>query len=166
MIGAASFSHPYLCIQPPLKSLPKIHFCTSVNFLLPITPLLVRKIILTISTNTLFLYNSVILYLLIFTSNLLNNLHQKYFPTSTIESVQAASMDQEARNSCESWHCFNISPSSMDNDNKVHNGWLLIAQAQKIGVLPRLPPYPANTITRTHIPLETSCIASFSSILI
>ena len=100
MIGAYSFSQPHLCIQPPLKSLPKIRFSTSVNFSLPIPPLLVHKIILTIPTNTPFLYTSVILHLLISAYNLPNNLHQKYLPASADESIQAASRDQKARKSC------------------------------------------------------------------
>ena len=52
MLGAPSFSEPYLYKQPPLQSSPKIHSSTSFNFHLPIPPLLVRKFILTVLTNT------------------------------------------------------------------------------------------------------------------
>ena len=58
MVGAPSFSQPILWIQPPLQSLPRISSSSSVNFHFPISPLLAYKIILTIPTNTLFLYNS------------------------------------------------------------------------------------------------------------
>ena len=108
MVGASSFSQSYLCIQPPLQSTPKISFSTSVNFHLPNPPLLVHKIILTIHTNTPLLSTAVILHLLIFAYNHPNNLHQKYFPTSSTEPIQAVSRDQEARKSCEYWRCFNL----------------------------------------------------------
>ena len=52
VVGAYSFSQPYLRIQPPLQSPSKIRFSSSVNFHLPIPPLLVHKIILTIPNNT------------------------------------------------------------------------------------------------------------------
>ena len=48
MAVATSFSQPYLYIQPLQKSPSKICSSTSVNFLLPIPPLLVHKIVLTI----------------------------------------------------------------------------------------------------------------------
>ena len=64
MVGAFSLSQPYLCIQPPLQSLPKIRCSTSVNFHLPIPPLLFKKMILTIPTNAHFLYASAIFYFL------------------------------------------------------------------------------------------------------
>ena len=57
MVGAPSFSQPYLCIQPPLQSPPKIRSSTPDTFHLPIPLLLVRKIILTIPTKTPFLYD-------------------------------------------------------------------------------------------------------------
>ena len=97
MVGAPSFLEPILCIQSPQK----ISFSTSANFHLPTLSFLVQKIILAIPTNTPFLDISVILNLLIFAYNLPANLHQKYFPTSVIESIQAASRDQEAWKSFE-----------------------------------------------------------------
>ena len=54
MVCALSFPQPYLCIQPPLQSPPKIRYPTSVNFNFLILPLLVHKIILIIPTNTHF----------------------------------------------------------------------------------------------------------------
>ena len=45
MVGALSFSQPFIISN-------KFHSATSNNFHLPIPPLLVRKIILTNSTNT------------------------------------------------------------------------------------------------------------------
>ena len=50
-----------------------------VNFHLPILPLLVHRIIFAVPTNSLFLYTSTILHLLIFGYSHPNNLHQKYF---------------------------------------------------------------------------------------
>ena len=80
MVGSPSFSQPYLCIQPPLQSPPKIFSSTLVNFHLPIPPLLFNKIILTTSTNTPFIYATAIFHLPIFGYNHPSNLHQKYFP--------------------------------------------------------------------------------------
>ena len=51
-------SQSYLCIQPSLQSPPKFGFSTLDNFHLPIPPLLVCKIILTIPTKTRFPYTS------------------------------------------------------------------------------------------------------------
>ena len=80
-----AFSQPYLRMQPTLQSPPKIRSSTSFNSHLPILPLLVHKIVLTIPTNNSFLYTSAISHLPLFSYNHLNNLHQKYFPTSTME---------------------------------------------------------------------------------
>ena len=49
------FSQPCLCLQPPLKSSPKICYPTSANFHLLIPSLLVHEFIRTIPTNTPFL---------------------------------------------------------------------------------------------------------------
>ena len=66
----------YLYITLPLQSPPKIRSFTSVNFYLPIPPLLVHKIILTTPNTTPFLYTSAIFHLPIFAYN-----HtQKCFP--------------------------------------------------------------------------------------
>ena len=58
----------------------KTLFSTSVNFHLPIPPLLFNKIILTIPTNTPFIYTAATFYLPVFAYNDFSNLHQKYFP--------------------------------------------------------------------------------------
>ena len=80
MVSAPSFSQPYLCIQPPLQSQPKIWSSTSANFHLPILALLFNKIILTIPTNTRYLYTSALFHLPIFTYKHPSNQHKKYFP--------------------------------------------------------------------------------------
>ena len=54
---------PSLCVQPPLQFWPKIRSSTLVNFYLPIAIWLGLKIILTIPTNTPFVYTSAILHL-------------------------------------------------------------------------------------------------------
>ena len=54
VVGAPSFSEPYLFKQPPLQSPPKIR-SSSVNFHLPTLPLLIHKFILAILTNASFL---------------------------------------------------------------------------------------------------------------
>ena len=80
MVCAPSLSQPYLCIQPPLYSPPRILSSTSVNFYLPIPSALVHKTILTIPSNTSFFYTSAIFHLPIFAYNHPNSLDQKYFP--------------------------------------------------------------------------------------
>ena len=79
MVSAPSFSQPYLCIQPMLQYPPKNRSSTSVNFHLPIPPLLVHKIILTISTNIPFFSASAVFHLPLFAYNHPNNPHQKIF---------------------------------------------------------------------------------------
>ena len=88
MVGASLFSQPCLCIQPPLKSLPKIRSSTSVNFHLPISPLLAHKIIFTIPANIPFHYTSAVFHFPIFAYNHPSNLHQNIFPTSVISPIQ------------------------------------------------------------------------------
>ena len=51
MVGAPLFSQSSMCMQPPQQSPRKTHSFTSVNFHLPIPPLLDNKIIFTIPTN-------------------------------------------------------------------------------------------------------------------
>ena len=80
VVDAPSLSWLYLCIQPTLQSPPNICSSISVGFYLPISPLLIHKIILTISTYTPFLYTSAIFQVSIFTYNHANNPHQKHFP--------------------------------------------------------------------------------------
>ena len=79
MVGFSSFSQPYSCIQQLLQSPPKTLSSTSGNFYLPIPPLLFNKIILTIPTNTPFLYAAAIFHLTVFAYNHPGYLHQPYF---------------------------------------------------------------------------------------
>ena len=58
-----------MCIQPSLQSPTKTRCSTSVNFHLPIPPLLLNKTIYTILTNTPFLCTSSIFYYPIFAYN-------------------------------------------------------------------------------------------------
>ena len=96
-------------------------------------PLLVHKIILAIPTNTPFLYTSTVfsLYLPIFPHDHPSNPHQKYFSYLNHLVNSSCVKGQGARESCDDWHCFNLSflPQSMDSH------CFLIAHAQKIGVL-------------------------------
>ena len=64
----------------PLQSPPKIRSSTSANFHLLILLLIVHKIVLSIPTNSSFLYTSAIFHLPIFAYYHPNNLHQKCFP--------------------------------------------------------------------------------------
>ena len=125
MVGAYSFSQPHLCVQPRLRSPPKIRFSTC------------SQIILTIPTNTPFLYTPVILHLLIFAYNLPNNLHQKYFLLLSMSQFRLCQRTRKlgvlARN--DTVLVPHLLPQSMDSDNRTHNHWLLIAQAQQIGIL-------------------------------
>ena len=84
MVGAPSLSQLYLCIQIPLQSPPKLRSSTSVNSYLPIPPLLIHKIILTIPTNTLFLYTSVIFYPLFLRTTIPTIYTKNVFATSVI----------------------------------------------------------------------------------
>ena len=127
MIGAPSFSQSILWIQPTRQCLPRNSSSSSVNFHFPISPLLVQIIILTIPTNTPFLYNSAIFHFPLFAYKHTNNLHQKYFP-SNILPIQAASRDQGVMEYCENWHCFNLSllPKSMDSHSRAHSQSLIL----------------------------------------
>ena len=87
--------HPYLFTKSSLQSPLTLPSSKPQQFF---TSLFLRTIILTIYTKNI-------------------------FPTSTIELIQAASRDQGARESCEDWHCFNLSllPLSMGSYNRAHN---------------------------------------------
>ena len=162
-----------------LQSLPTNSSSSSVNFHFPISPLLVHKIILTIPFNTRFLYNSAIFHHPLFAYNHPKNLHQKYFPTSNVMSIQAASRYQEVREYWEDWHCL-ISPFFLKVWTVIagltHNHWFFITQTQKIDMLQvwqtiqsafshtlNLFSLSTNTTTRTHISLKTICLIWFSS---
>ena len=56
-----------------------------------------------------------------------NYLYQKYFPCLNhfinTSAIKAESRDQEPRETCEYWHCFNLSllPKIMEGDSRAHN---------------------------------------------
>ena len=175
MVGAPYFSQTYLYILST-KSPLKVNSSISANFYIPISPLLVRKTIFAIPTNTRFVYTPAIFHFPIFTySHPCSPYTKNIFPNSAMGSL-------------DDWLCFNLSllPWSMDRDKRAHNHWFLVAQAQKIDVLqvvvshedpcnqngkPSNPPslipltcchhfhcLVVNTSTRTKICLETSCL--------
>ena len=113
MIGAPSFSQPYLCIQLALQSPQKIRSSTLVNLHFSIPSLFVHIIIFTTSTSTPFLYTLSISYLLIFGYSHPNNLHQKHFPY--LNHLVNSGCLKGTLGSTEDWHCFNLSllPQSM-----------------------------------------------------
>ena len=80
MLGALLFQQPCLYMPPHLQSPSIILSPTSSIIHLPISPLLVHKIILRIPTNTPFLDNSLFFYFSSFAYSQPYNLHQKYFP--------------------------------------------------------------------------------------
>ena len=153
------------------------------------SPLFVHKIILVIPTNTPFYNSTTVFSPPCFLQTTIPKIYtENNFPTSDIYPIQAEAKEQETREFCEDWYCFNLSfvTQSMENDSRAHNRWLLIAQAQKIDVLVfdedacnrndklfnppshtlnplSLLPYPTNTITRTRIPKENSYLTLFSS---
>ena len=90
MVGAPSFSQPYLCIQPTLQSASKTSYSSSVNFHLPISPLLFHKVVLTVSTNTPFLHTSATFHLNLFAYYHPNDIVQKIFSQYLIMMAQAA----------------------------------------------------------------------------
>ena len=78
--GCFSFIFTTLLVHTTtLQSPPKIFSSTLINFYLPIPPVLFNKIILTIPTNTPFLYAAGIFHLPIFAYNHPCSLYQKYF---------------------------------------------------------------------------------------
>ena len=106
--------HTGSTINHNLQSPPKIHSCTSFNFHLLIPSLLVtcHKIILTISTNTLFLYTSGIFHLLILGTTI--SIIYRTIPQSReIECfvrTDTVLISRLRRQSCEVWDCFNLLP--------------------------------------------------------
>ena len=93
---------------------------TSVNFYIPIPPLIFHKIILTLPTNPLTLPSSIPLRVL---TSLFLRITKNIFATLTISPIQSASRNQGARKSCDEWHYFNLPllPQSMDSDNTAHS---------------------------------------------
>ena len=131
MVVAVLFSWPFLCIQPPLQSPPKICPPTSAFFCLTVPPLLVPKIILIISTNTLLLSTSAIVLLPTFAYSRPYNLHYKLFPYFSNLSNLDCVKGPLSEGVCGDWHCFNPSllPQSIDWDSRAHNHWFLITSS-------------------------------------
>ena len=128
MLGAPSFSQPILWIQPTLQSLQR-NSSSSVNFHFPISPLLVHKIILTIPTNTPFLYNSVIFHHPFFAYNYPNNPHQKYF--TYLKQFSNSGCVKVQRNYGVLWGLtlFNLSLQSIDGDKRTHSQSLILSRS-------------------------------------
>ena len=55
------------------------------------------------------LYTSAIFTSLFLRTTIPTFYNKNILPTSAISSIQATSRDQRARESCEEWHCFNLS---------------------------------------------------------
>ena len=192
MVGALSFPQPYLCLQPLLQSPAKIRSPILVNFHLHIPTLLVNKIIFTIPTNTPFLYTSAIFYLPIFAYSNPYNLYQKcfsYLSHVANSGFVKRPMSKEVLwglKLVDNWHCFSLSLLHQSIDREVQTGltitdslsllipcrlwWRYLHSEWKtiqstFPVTRNLFPlilYPTNTITRTQIPLWTSCLTWFS----
>ena len=178
-----------MCIQPPLQSPPKICFSTSVNYHLPIPLLLVHKIIHTNPVNTTFLYTSAIFHLPIFAHNHPSNLYQIYFPYLSHLANLGCVIGTRELESPVMTDTLWISPSFLKiwtviiritiTDSLLHRlrklgsslWWrCLPSELETIqSIFPHnlnllsLFPYLTNTITRTQILLETSCLTWFSS---
>ena len=135
--NASSFSQSCLCIQLSLQSPPKIHSSTSLNFRLPITSLILNKIILTSPTNTFFLYTAAIFHFSIFTYNHFGDLHLKLFLYLSHLANSGCVKEPKSLESCEEWHYFNLSllPQSIESDKRAHKHLFLIINSQKIAAL-------------------------------
>ena len=96
-----SFTCAYNHLHQPLEFLPEILSSTSVNLQLLIFLLRVQKIILTIPTNTPFLYTSGIFHVPFLRTTIPTIYAKNVISTSAIWPVQAASRDQWAKESCE-----------------------------------------------------------------
>ena len=121
MVGAPSFSQPILWIQATLQSLPWNSSFSSVNFHFPISPLQ--------STLTLCSYITQLLFISLLLRTTIPTIYTKnIFRTSNIFPIQATSRDQEVREYCENWHCFDLSllPQSTDNDSRAHSQSLIL----------------------------------------
>ena len=176
MVYTLSFSQLCLCIQPSLPSLqssPKIRSPTSAILDLPISSLLVHKIILTTPTNTPFLYTSAVFLPPIFAYGHPYNLHQKYFPylshLANSGMLKGPPVSKGVLWGLTLFWSLSLLTQSIEKDNRAHNHWFLIAKSlwwrclqsewktiQSIFFftlnLLSLIPYPTNIITRTQIP--------------
>ena len=120
--------------NPPIQTPPKFFLA---NSHLPILPLIVHEIILTMPNKTPFFYSPALFHLSIFAYSDPYNLHQKYFHYLSYLANSGCVKGPIIRKSCEYWHCFNfcLYPQSIDRGHKSHDHWFLIAKAQKIDVL-------------------------------
>ena len=120
-------------MQPPLKSPPKIHSSTSVNFHHAVSPLLFKKSSLRFPLTLRFSIPQQFFTSLFFRTTIPATYTKNIFPTPAIQQTQAME-------SWEEWQCFNLSflSLSMNSENRAHNHWFLIGQAQKIGVLQKV----------------------------
>ena len=179
MISATSFSQSILWIEPTLQALPRNSSSSSVNFRFPISLLLVQKIILTIPTNTPFIYITQQFFTSLFLHTTIATIYTKNIsPTLNIPyQLRLRQGSRGVMEYCENWHCFNLSllPQSMIViAGLTHNHWFFIAQTQKIDILQvwhTIKSTFSNTINlfslllcltnitaRTNIPLEISCL--------
>ena len=175
LVVAPSFSKPYLCIKPMLQSPPNYSSSTSVRFHLP--PLLNHKIILTIPTNTPFLYTSAIFH----------HFLRTIIPTIYTKGISLSQPFHQFRlcqGTRELGHCVNlplVKVWTVITGLTITDSLLLrIIQLgycrcgksfHPPSLIPSnllsLLPYPTNTTARTRISLETSCLIWFKfSILI
>ena len=115
------------CMQPPLKS--PLNF-SSANYRLPIPPLTVHKIILTIPFNTYVFCTSALFLPPYFCV-------QQFLMVFSLPLPYTQFRDQSAREPFEDWLRLNfcLLSQSINREIRAHNQWLLITQAQKIGVL-------------------------------
>ena len=114
IVGALPFWQLYLWIQQPLESPQNIRSRFSAIFPHHIPPLLIHKIILTIPTNTPFVYTDHFFASLFLPAAILAIYTKVIFLNSVLYPIKAASRDQGARESfeewdCFNWHCFNLS---------------------------------------------------------
>ena len=128
MVGAPSFSQPILLIQLTLQSLPRNSSSSSVTFHFCISTLLVPKIILTIPTNTSFLYNSAIFHLPLFAYNNSNNIRQKYFPYLKQFANSGCIKVTGSQGVLWGLTLFNLSllPQSVESDSRAHSKSLIL----------------------------------------
>ena len=127
--GRFSFIFTILLVHATTPTIStKILFSTSVNFHLPIPPLCFTKIILTIPTNTPFLYAAAIFHLPVFAYNDLSNLNQKHFLyLIRLTNSQCVKVQRSYR--------VLISPFFLKVWTAIAGLTVHITQAQKIGML-------------------------------
>ena len=130
MISATSFSQSILWIEPTLQALPRNSSSSSVNFSFPISLLLVQKIILTIPTNTPFIYITQQFFTSLFLHTTIATIYTKNIsPTLNIPyQLRLLQGSRGVMEYCENWHCFNLSllPQSMDSDSRAHSQSLIL----------------------------------------